>query len=281
MRLTVLLPGLSKIPRFVNLYIYLCMFLPWVSFADELNIEALKYKGPDNSMIQNQEGIRNYLMLGSKGNMFRVFYPAGSYDPQSMKKMRQPYGGMNFKWLPQSLRGRQCALIQYSLRFPDDFDFVKGGKLPGLYGGIGNSGGNIPNGYDGFSIRLIWQKNGVGKIYAYIPQTQNFQKWGVGITDSIWSFTRGKWDTITLKVKLNSVGLSNGEIKLWFNNKLVIDRSNIIYRKSNELSLDGVMFSTFFGGNNSSFAPRNKQFIDFKNIRVIDHFSREMSCRYE
>ncbi|HGY1288713.1 TPA: polysaccharide lyase [Raoultella ornithinolytica] len=279
MRLIVSLLGLNRIFSFFNLFVYVWLLCSSVSFADELNVEALRNKGVyNNNTIQNQNGIRNYQMLGSKGNVFRVFYPAGSYDPRSMKEMQQPYGGMNFKWSPQSLRGRQCALIQYSVRFPDDFDFVKGGKLPGLYGGIGNSGGVIPDGYDGFSVRLIWGKNGIGKVYAYIPQTQNIQKWGVGIADSKWSFTRGKWETITLQIKLNSVGLSNGKMKLWLNNQLVIDRTNIVYRKSNNLSLDGVMFSTFFGGNNSSFAPKRDQYIDFRNIKMADSFSKEMSC---
>lgn len=272
--------GSRKIYRCISYFVFIWFLLPSLCLADELNLEVLRGKGLNSRLLKNREGIRNYSILDTE-NSFRVFYPAGSYDPESMKKKRQPYGGMNFKWLPQSLRGKQCALIQYSVRFPVDFDFVKGGKLPGLYGGIGNSGGKIPNGYDGFSVRLIWQKFGIGKVYAYIPQTDILQKWGVGITDTKWSFTRGQWDTITLKVKMNSVGFSDGEIKLWLNDKLVIDRTNIEYRKSNSLTLDGIMFSTFYGGNNPSFSPNSKQYVDFKNIKIADSFSEKMSCKHD
>jgi hypothetical protein len=50
--------------------------------------------------------------------------------------------------------------LSYYVRFSENFDFVKGGKLPGLFGGVGNSGGEIPDGTDGFSTRFMWRRNG-------------------------------------------------------------------------------------------------------------------------
>lgn len=55
-----------------------------------------------------------------------MYYPAGSFDPQSMKSKHLPSGGMNFKWAPFYSRNKECAIIQYSVRFPKSFDFVKG-----------------------------------------------------------------------------------------------------------------------------------------------------------
>src|SRR5690606_28907803 len=36
------------------------------------------------------------------------------------------------------------ARLRYKVFIPKDFDFVKGGKLPGLAGGSANTGGHIP-----------------------------------------------------------------------------------------------------------------------------------------
>lgn len=73
--------------------------------------------------------------------------------------------------------------LSYAVRFSSNFNFVLGGKLPGLYGGIGNTGGNIPDGTDGFSTRYMWGRNGVGEVYAYLPTSQQY---GTGIGRGNW-----------------------------------------------------------------------------------------------
>ena len=57
-------------------------------------------------------------------------------------------------------------LLTYEVAFDTYFDWVKGGKLPGLRGGLnstGCSGGNKADGLDCFSSRLMWRKNGAGE----------------------------------------------------------------------------------------------------------------------
>ena len=46
--------------------------------------------------------------------------------------------------------------LTYRVRFADEFNFVKGGKLPGLVGGEANTGGRVPTGRDGWSARMMW-----------------------------------------------------------------------------------------------------------------------------
>ncbi|MEL2053354.1 polysaccharide lyase [Klebsiella pneumoniae] len=261
--------------------IALSLIMPRQSLADELDFKKLGLNDTFKQDILNIEGIRNYYVFDEKEGAFRVYYPAGSFDPQSMKSKNLPSGGMNFKWAPFYSRNKECAIIQYSVRFPKSFDFVKGGKLPGLYGGNGNTGGKIPNGYDGFSVRLLWVENGMGKVYAYLPQEDKKQKWGVGLSGLPWFYPRGEWQNITLKVKLNTVNFQNGIVKLWVNNKLVIDRRDVLFRKTPNLKIDGVLFSTFFGGNNPSFAPKELQYLDFKDIKISDWFSKQMRCEHD
>jgi hypothetical protein len=72
--------------------------------------------------------------------------------------------------------GAKEVLFSYSIYFQDGFQFVKGGKLPGLYGGtsLDNakscSGGRQDSRDSCFSARLMWRTNGMGEIYNYYPQ---------------------------------------------------------------------------------------------------------------
>ena len=57
-------------------------------------------------------------------------------------------------------------LLSYEMAFEEGFDWVKGGKLPGLRGGLnstGCSGGKLASGMDCFSARLMWRRNGNGE----------------------------------------------------------------------------------------------------------------------
>jgi hypothetical protein len=59
--------------------------------------------------------------LGGEDKVLRVFYPNGSLSSISR-------GGCNFYVdKPKS----EHASLEYEVLFPDDFEFVKGGKLPG------------------------------------------------------------------------------------------------------------------------------------------------------
>lgn len=192
-----------------------------------------------------------------------VFYPAGSYDPGSMIRQGLPYGGIGFK--SRLNQGVECLILTYELKFDKNFDFVKGGKLPGLYGGIGNSGGKIPNGHDGFSVRFIWKEQGKGAAYAYLP---NSKTWGTALGTGSWSFTVGSWHRIEQKVKLNTPGQSDGEITVWYDNTLVHTSRGLVFRDTGQLKIEGLMFSTFFGGNNATFATPVDTHIEFRNFAM-------------
>ena len=71
-------------------------------------------------------------------NCMQILYPKGSNAPSN-----SPQGGTEFYAHPLDITLAQNVSLQYSIYFSGDFDFVKGGKLPGLYGGHkGCSGGN-------------------------------------------------------------------------------------------------------------------------------------------
>ncbi len=60
----------------------------------------------------------------------------------------------------------RTMMVTYELAFDSGFDWVKGGKLPGLRGGLnstGCSGGNQADGLSCFSTRLMWRRSGQGE----------------------------------------------------------------------------------------------------------------------
>ena len=97
-------------------------------------------------------------------SMLQIFYPEGSVNPKS-----RPQGGSQFYAAPLNLRHARSVTFAYSIFFPSDFDWVKGGKLPGLYGGrTGCSGGDAAD--DCFSTRMMWRRGGAGELYLVRPQ---------------------------------------------------------------------------------------------------------------
>ncbi|GAO28597.1 polysaccharide lyase [Geofilum rubicundum] len=70
-------------------------------------------------------------------------------------------------WKVPFERPVEQASLSYKVFVPADFDFVKGGKLPGLAGGSANSGGDIPNGWmDGVYDLCLKKKAPYVPIYT-------------------------------------------------------------------------------------------------------------------
>lgn len=201
---------------------------------------------------------------GPFDHILRVHYPAGTASPSVSRQAGGPLGGAQFYgdlFLPAQNRLR----LSYYVRFADGFDFVKGGKLPGLFGGVGASGGKIPDGTDGFSARLMWRRDGQGEVYAYLPTSETY---GTSIGRGAWQFQPGIWYKLEQELSLNTPGLTDGEIRIWVNDSLVIEHQGVTFRTVDSLQIDGILFSTFFGGGDPSWATPQDTYVDFANFAV-------------
>lgn len=167
-------------------------------------------------------------------------------------------------------------ILEYNIYFPNNFDFVKGGKLPGLYGGDTNHGcSSCKHSNKCFSTRLMWRKNGNGEIYLYSPNQKkiNVEKkyndgsCGLSLGRGNFTFLKNKWTKIKQQIFLNDLNNDNGIIKLWINNKLYIKNSNIEFQSSNNKNETGIFFSTFFGGSTKDWAPEKDVFALFSNFK--------------
>lgn len=211
----------------------------------------------------------------STNSALQVTYPAGSFSHST--------GGTQFENLWNTSDGSvfQSMMISYEVAFDQNFDWVKGGKLPGLRGGpntTGCSGGNEPNGNDCFSTRLMWRAGGIGEVYAYIPTPNGLcnekgvicnDDFGVSLSRGAFSFVSGAWNQITLLVQLNNPpDIANGNVQLYLNNVSVISHTDLQFRSVSSLPANGMFFSTFFGGSDNSWATPSTTHTYFRNMQL-------------
>ncbi|TNY18022.1 hypothetical protein DMC30DRAFT_381187 [Rhodotorula diobovata] len=183
--------------------------------------------------------------------------------------------GEQFSMRVPDLKARaQTAILSYEVAFDPAFDFVKGGKLPGLYGSTPTAakGGKKGHGLCAggkhlatcLSARLMWRPDGLGEVYAYVPTYEGFcderegvecdRAFGTSLGRGSWRFERGGWTTITQLVALNSApNAANGLLALYVNHSLVYSHDHVLWRTDPTLTLSSVLFSTFFGGGDESY----------------------------
>ncbi|KAK7057178.1 hypothetical protein R3P38DRAFT_2839757 [Favolaschia claudopus] len=211
----------------------------------------------------------------SSGPVLQVTYPAGSFSGET--------GGAQFinLWNTSDSGGFQSMLLSYEVAFDKNYNWVKGGKLPGLRGGTspnGCSGGNESTGLDCFSTRIMWRPNGQGEAYAYIPTPNNLcseknvvcnDDFGISLSRGSFGFQSGQWNHVSLLVQLNNpVDVANGNVEVYFNNVQAFAQQNLQIRASDSVTAGGLFFSTFFGGSDSSWATPDTTHTYFRNFEL-------------
>ena len=191
----------------------------------------------------------------------KVNYPKGMTGPKR--------GGAG--WMLTFEQGYNDLYCAYSLKFPKSFDFVLGGKLPGLVGGKANTGGKRPTGRDGWSARMMWRADGYMVQYVYYPDQRG--KWGDSLfwQKDFWSdysFEPDVWYIVEHRIIMNTPGKSDGVIEGWLNGELALRETGLRFRDTPALKIDKFYFSTFFGGQGYRWAPTKDEYILFDNFII-------------
>lgn len=198
-------------------------------------------------------------------NTMQVKYPAGSFqNAGGFKFYSQPYG------FPTN-----TACLTYSILFLNNFQWVKGGKLPGLWiGDIGANGGNhIDN---GFSARFMWRSGGDAEVYLYLPNNQKNEyhqqiisnnDYGDYLWRSVFKFQQSQWNNISLCITLNTPQSYDGVLEAQINN-ITMNITNLMWTPNPTLKINGIMMNTFYGGNDPTWAPKDTMYSYFKNFTI-------------
>lgn len=177
------------------------------------------------------------------------------------------------------------ATVEYQVMVGNDFNFKRGGKLPGFCGGSSPMGGKNT---DGFSARVMWRELGMLEQYVYYMDKPEEKKYGsdfiwttaddkqVLITTKMWKMLNthrddwvymkpGVWHAIKTYVKMNTQNQEDGKIISWLNGDKICDLT-LRFRRDDSFGIDLFRFSVFFGGNDETWAPDKDEKIYFKNF---------------
>jgi hypothetical protein len=209
------------------------------------------------------------------GLALRVLYGQGS-SANSCSDCANPGGAQFYTSLAAMGKARlaraRVLYLRYYLKFPAGFDFGKGGKLPGLYGGpIGAESGGHHGA--GFSTRYMWRDHEVtgsvsgcsrsapcAEVYLYSPQSS--QGFGQDLGGQ-WQWQGdGRWHMVQQRVDRTT-----GDITVWYDGSQVLNEPGVL-DDSAGVPFAGVMFSTFFGGHDTSWGPSQSEYAYFADFAV-------------
>lgn len=226
---------------------------------------------------------------------WQAFYPKGSINPAGKIKggfgcyLQGPDG-----WA-KKLQAATEVTFGYRVQFQKGFHWVKGGKLPGIFGGIGESayhctGGQTDDEKHGrcFNFRLMWRSEGKGEIYAYLvpdsrntdvltnvpPRSKQNADYGFSVGQGAFRLSLENeaggdidpWLTIVERVKLNDPGVANGELELFVDGQSKIHAKGLILRKTADSCVQGMHWQTFFGGHTEEWASSLDQYAWFTDL---------------
>ena len=104
----------------------------------------------------------------------------------------------------------------------------------------------------------MWGPGGSGYAYLYIPKNaphlEEFcvltgfpgctQQYGFGLAGAANYFPKNQWNKIKETIKLNTPGQANGRLTVSVNGVQKFDYDKIIFRTTNNVPINGIMFET-------------------------------------
>jgi len=201
--------------------------------------------------------------------------------------------------------------FRYRVNFPSEYIWTNTGggghgKLPGLAGkatggadwAVGGGGkrwngtsminklSDLPKA-DGWSARMLWQKDRGLSVYLYTPNkygvvsgtegTDTFRAFGKAIrvkddpynsSSANMKFNTG-WNTVEEYVKMNTPGQADGVLKIWMNGKLGLHITDVMFRGAERPNLKTTqLFWTWFYGGPPSDYPHADSYVYFDDAVV-------------
>ncbi|KAF7331445.1 hypothetical protein MKEN_00023200 [Mycena kentingensis (nom. inval.)] len=255
---------------------------------------------PTNSATHAEEELALQAPLGSESLAathstdptlaWEAFYPKGSINPKG-----SIVGGFGFylggpKDFAAKLTvqgGATHVVLSYRMMLQHGWEWQKGGKLPGIFGGEGDlayscTGGQQDHRCLCFNVRPMWRPEGAGELYTYLPlldsnnarltavppYSHKNPDYGISVGRGAFSYHNavGRWMSVAFRVKLNSVDKEDGELELFVDGKSVITVDGLIFRTTAESRIKGAHFQTFFGGHTEEWASPQDQRAWFADV---------------
>jgi hypothetical protein len=213
----------------------------------------------------------------------KVTFPKGGWGASN---------GVNLKCYLDELPASDLT-VKYRVYVPDDFDYVKGGKLPGFALGTDGTGGRNWKSDQG-SARLMFRPGGVVTGYLYLMEDVGrydgegsplMRKQGDGFEDIvhhsngaglyIWrhdkdplKLKRG-WNYVRVRVRMNSRGKADGRFVVKVNDKKKSFNKIMWTARPDKNKIGAFQLASWMGGGSSSYAPKRDQSLTFKDVELV------------
>jgi hypothetical protein len=183
------------------------------------------------------------------------------------------YGAsIQFQFRKQIEHEPEEIYFRYYLRFGDDWNPARGGKLPGISGTYGRAGwgGRPCNGRNGWSARgqFNGQKNGRTPVGFYCYHADMKGKYG-----SNWIWERGglgylqnnRWYCIEQHARMNTPGKNDGILRGWVDGRLAFEKTDVRMRHVRDLKIECIWINLYHGG---SWAAKSDDHLFMDNIVI-------------
>lgn len=238
--LCVLLSSISVVSKAEIIYYNGFETMP-LGLADDRTVKdywATRYaKGPDEGRIE-------IVTNGYLGQGGRVLYPSFSHST----------GDSGNTWETNLFASEEHLFMAYWVKLDDDFQCVKGGKLPGFAGSE-----SFPHGEYSWSARLMWREDCRLEWYLHdfaLSDLQGNDPYRVFWDDNgiHAKLIPGQWHHLELMIRLNTPGQRDGRLQGWLDGVMVSDdfeNSGIRGSGQGDVKINELFFSTFFGGSSA------------------------------
>lgn len=171
------------------------------------------------------------------------------------------------KYTDVGIAGREAAAIEYDILWTGDMQWVRNGKLPGIYGGGIHpfNPSRIPSGLDGFTVRPMWTTGGGAVLYLWDMKAGPYGR-GPSVKGI---FKAGKRQLVRLAVTMNTPGKDDGVVNLDVDGKRVLSVADLKARTTSAMKLTGCFWCVFYGGATPDYAPTTDQHITVSQVKSV------------
>jgi hypothetical protein len=219
-------------------------------------LEAWQVEGSEYASLYKENVEVGTEANGQFKSFLRMKFPKGSGNAFLWASYGKPLGGF-VGYVEPDVTPSQELWARYWVRFPKDFDFHKGGLLPGLMAGM--SKGN-----DVSTMAVVsfeWEKDGKMRLVGdFMGDSQNSSNIVQG-ADSLKA--DGQWHRVDLHVRLNShPSKFNGLIDLWYDGVMMATTDQALFSAKSGQLWDGLLLSATMGNRDlGSISPKD-QYLD-------------------
>ncbi len=179
------------------------------------------------------------------GRALRIAVPEGSHYGASLQ----------YAFARKTGAEPEEVYFRYYLRFADDWDPQRGGKLPGIGGTYGRAGwgGRPGNGRNGWSARgqFNGRKDGATPIGFYCYHADMKRRYG---SSWIWTKDRrgylknNRWYCVEQYARMNTPGENDGILRGWVDGRLAFEKTDVRMRDIPALRIECIWINIYHGG---------------------------------